>query len=334
MANRLFTSQFYNSFELQSVHLMGSFTQVGAASAYASLVNQALTYSALVFGPSGNAITIALTDPGDVTQALSISTIGNAISASLQSTASVKAHLTFQGVTLTAVTSGTAGNSITITLVDPGLAGQSLSIGVVGNNITANLATDGGGLITTTATQLVAAIIASIPASALVVATGSGASALTAAVQTPLAGGLNHALITTATQLKNAINADMSASALIVVAGAGASALTTLAPTHLAGGNATVFTNNLRIPYMSLAQVDTGDYELTLQDKFPALLSANISLVSSASVDLQPQLSSIDVNGSKVISFRMIAVGSGSPVETSMADGDQLLIDLCLRNIV
>lgn len=82
MANRDWVSQFYLSLERQPVHLMGSFTQVGAAGAHASLVNGGLTYTAVAFGTSGNAITIALINPG-VDGALSISVIGNAISVTL-----------------------------------------------------------------------------------------------------------------------------------------------------------------------------------------------------------------------------------------------------------
>lgn len=100
-----------------------------------------------------------------------------------------KAVLTNQSVTYTAVTAGTAGNSITIRLIDPGVDG-ALSIAVVGTAITATLAY-ATGAVTTTATQLVAAVNANVDAAALVLASGSGASPLTALSATPLATGAN-----------------------------------------------------------------------------------------------------------------------------------------------
>jgi hypothetical protein len=104
-------------------------------------------------------------------------------------TPAANAVLVNQGLTYTAVTAGTAGNSITITLVDPGGNNQPLSIGVVGNAITANLATDSGGVITTTRTLLAAALQGSAPAAALVTVTGSGGTLVTALASTPLADG-------------------------------------------------------------------------------------------------------------------------------------------------
>ena len=100
-------------------------------------------------------------------------------------TAFTRAVLTNQGVTYTAVNSGTSGNSITITLVNPGIDGP-LSISVIGNSITVTLAR--AGILTTTATQLVAALIANAPASALVTASGAGGTLIILS-STPLATG-------------------------------------------------------------------------------------------------------------------------------------------------
>lgn len=54
-----------------------------AVAAFASLVNQGLTYTALLAGTGGNAITIALVDPSADNHALVISVTGNAITATL-----------------------------------------------------------------------------------------------------------------------------------------------------------------------------------------------------------------------------------------------------------
>jgi len=75
----------------------------------------------------------------------------------------------------TAKTAGTGGNAITVEFV---VAGNNtpLTIGVVSNAITVNVATDGGGLATSTADQVKDAVIASGPASALVDIADAGAS--------------------------------------------------------------------------------------------------------------------------------------------------------------
>jgi len=100
------------------------------------------------------------------------------------------ASLILQDITYTAVASGTGGNAITVTNV---VAGNNtpLTIGVVGNAITVNLATNGGGAATSTAAQVLAAIQGSVAASALVNAavTGNTATVQTAAGATNLAGG-------------------------------------------------------------------------------------------------------------------------------------------------
>lgn len=65
-------------------------------------------------------------------------------------------------------------SAVTITHVVAGVS-TAFSIGVVGTAITVNSATDGGGLATTTANDVVAGILGSVAASALVTATVVGA---------------------------------------------------------------------------------------------------------------------------------------------------------------
>jgi hypothetical protein len=79
--------------------------------------------------------------------------------------------------TFRAVTIGAGGNSIVIACVsNNGVPSQAFSLGVVGNTITITQATDGIGTPTTTGNQVVAAILASGPASALVTASTAGAT--------------------------------------------------------------------------------------------------------------------------------------------------------------
>ncbi|MBF0245215.1 MAG: flagellar hook-basal body complex protein, partial [Planctomycetes bacterium] len=84
------------------------------------------------------------------------------------------------GVTFTSVLAGTAGNGVTINMVAPAVAG-ALGVSVVGNVITVNLASSDGTDVLSTINDVVAAINANAAASALVSASGSGATVLTVA---------------------------------------------------------------------------------------------------------------------------------------------------------
>jgi hypothetical protein len=72
--------------------------------------------------------------------------------------ASVKAYATIAPLKWTSVASGTPGNFITVQYVDPGLPSQPLSVTRNGPAIVVNLATGPGGLITTTAADVVALV--------------------------------------------------------------------------------------------------------------------------------------------------------------------------------
>lgn len=101
-----------------------------------------------------------------------------------------QASLILQDLTYTAVTPGTGGNAITVANVVAG-NNTALTIGVAGSAITVNEATNGGGVATSTAAQIAAAIIASGAATALVsvAVTGNTGTVQTAAGATNLAGG-------------------------------------------------------------------------------------------------------------------------------------------------
>lgn len=95
---------------------------------------------------------------------------------------------TLHGVTFTAKTAGAAGNSIKVEFVKLDAADQQLGISVSGNTITVNLATDSSKAITSTVEQIVAAINGDNDAKALVTASGSGTSVVSAGTVT-LSGG-------------------------------------------------------------------------------------------------------------------------------------------------
>lgn len=114
----------------------------------------------------------------------------NLVGAFTQTVVGARASLVDQGITYAAVAFGAAGNDVTIRLLDPGAPDEVLSVSVASSAITVSLATDGSSVITSTANDVIAAIQASTPASALVSVSGSGALALSALVATPLAGGI------------------------------------------------------------------------------------------------------------------------------------------------
>lgn len=72
------------------------------------------------------------------------------------------------GLTFTAVAYGAAGNDITIEYIDPGVDDADLAVEVEGTAIRVFLATDGDGVITSTAADVLAAIEESAAASRLV----------------------------------------------------------------------------------------------------------------------------------------------------------------------
>lgn len=96
-------------------------------------------------------------------------------------------------LTYTAVVFGEDGNDITVTHVDPSANNATLDVTVSGTDITVSLATDGGGLITSTAAQVKAAVNADPEASLLVLCEdeNAGAGVVNAVVQTPLTGGVD-----------------------------------------------------------------------------------------------------------------------------------------------
>ncbi len=101
------------------------------------------------------------------------------------------------GITYTAVGTGVLGNKVSVKYVDPKANSQALAITVSGSDIVVSLATNGSGAITTTATQLLAALAASTAASALVTAAATGASTgagtVAALGKQFLSGGLDEA---------------------------------------------------------------------------------------------------------------------------------------------
>ena len=86
---------------------------------------------------------------------------------------------------------GVSGNQIIVILQDPNAINQSLLVTVYQKAILVDLATDGSGVITTTATLLKAAIAANAEASLLVTCSGAGAAGLIEDETAHLIGGVD-----------------------------------------------------------------------------------------------------------------------------------------------
>ena len=154
------------------------------------------------------------------------------------------------------------GNNITVRYVDPAANSQTLYVKVDGQAITVNLATNGGGTITSTAAQVAAAIAAHPLANALVSVANAGGNdgtgVVTALSATNLSGAAvagrditvnsatngSAAATSTSAQVKAAIEASAAASALVSVAHAtgndGSGTVAALGYTAFTGGQSIV----------------------------------------------------------------------------------------------
>lgn len=236
----------------------------------ATLVNQGVTYLANARGTAGNSITIALIDTGVPSQTLEVDLVGTAISVNLALDAGVAAELEEQDLTYTADDVGVAGNDITIAYVDDGTAGAE-TVDVTGTDIVVHM--DATPVTGSTATQIKAAVDASVPASALVsvAITGTGATVQTAVSETPLADGADPAITTDATALVAALDLDAGVQALISNTGSGASPLTALTATPLATGansEVNITDDEITIPSHGLTEGLKG--QLTSTGTLPA----------------------------------------------------------------
>jgi hypothetical protein len=183
------------------------------------------------------------------------------------------------------------------TLVNNGITWTAVTMGSAGNDITVALIAGGTA----------GAEVVTVSGSAISVQIESGVS--------------------TRTQVLTAVQASAAASALVGISVAsGGTAATLMAATHLATGDDTDFTESSSV--MTLSQIGTGVFEITLPDSYAALIGCSIMLQRASAVDLMAQIQSVDVISAKQIIFRMQA---GS-TPTNLANSDVLYISLELRN--
>ena len=110
-----------------------------------------------------------------------------------KSTLSIGAAVDDDALQFEAVADGTSGNDITVELIDPSGNDAVLSITVSDSAITVNLATDAGGLIITTALELLTALMLDVEVTAQLnvthVTDSDGSGVVDAQAVTNLAGG-------------------------------------------------------------------------------------------------------------------------------------------------
>lgn len=78
----------------------------------------------------------------------------------------------------------------------------------------------------------------------------------------------------------------------------------------------------------SVVRDSAGVYTITLQDKYNRLMHAHVQVLSAAAQDLDVQLQSEDVEGTKEVVIRCQAVA----VETDPSSGSVLFVRLDLKN--
>jgi len=79
---------------------------------------------------------------------------------------------------------------------------------------------------------------------------------------------------------------------------------------------------------LEVAVSDPGEWTITLEDKYQALLNANITVQAATEADLTTQIKSEDVDGAKTIVFSTLAEAT----PTALSTGDKIYITLLLRN--
>lgn len=183
------------------------------------------------------------------------------------------------------VAASLVNQGITYTAVTPGAAGNSITIHIV------NPVADGALIIATVGT----AITATLAKAAGVVTTDADA-------------------------LIAAINSDMSASALVSTSGTGSTPLVALATTPLAGGtNGAMTTNAMN---MSMSNPSNSVYIIQLQDEFPEVLFASITLIGAGGSVPSVTSTSTAFGGNKTITLNV----------SQLATNDGLFIHLIFRN--
>jgi hypothetical protein len=136
MASRYYTSQFNYSFERMAVTLMGSATQTDLG-AFATLVDNGITWTAVTMGAAGNSITVALV-AGGTAGAEVVTVTGNAISVQIESGVSTRTQVltavqaSAEASALVNISVASGGTAATLLAATPLATGDDTDFTIVG----------------------------------------------------------------------------------------------------------------------------------------------------------------------------------------------------------
>ena len=80
----------------------------------------------------------------------------------------------------------------------------------------------------------------------------------------------------------------------------------------------------------SVVRDSAGKFTITLEDKYPALLSAEVLIAMNAVADLKAQLGAVDVSNAKTIVLNILAVATPTDIAANAAN--RVYVTLHLRN--
>jgi hypothetical protein len=315
-----------------SVSVAGSDITVNLATgagSHARLTNQGMTYTSKSFGTGGNAISIALVNPGTPNAPVSIGVVGNAITANLATGPGVA-----QVETATAAGTVTGNGNASVVVTGAGITGSPITLAVAvlnGDTPTLWAAKVRAALAATaaiTALYAVGGTGADITLTELVpngndatlniaLATGTATGITAAPTSANTTAGVAPALTTTRQQLYNAIVASAAASALISVnfSSGEDTVLAALSATNLANGGSNPANNTTSQAALALLLANasvTALVKITNNDTYSprhltavAMTSLAGGAVSSAST-VQAVVNALNAN----TSFDDLAVAS------------------------
>ncbi len=237
--------------------------------------NNAITWEAVNAGAAGNNITLEYVDTRAVGQALDVAVAGTDITVTLAgvggTAASAATGAADSEILWTAEQEafpGADGNALSVHIVNDGeISRPAIVIEVSGAAIFVYPVTDGGGVITSSANDILGAVNAHATAGDMVQGAAVGAGTdpvLDAPLVADLSGGVDSVGTNTAAEVYAAVNADGVAGLLVQGADTGASTgagdVVVMGPTNLDGGMAAAAENiSTRRCMLTLTEADLQD---------------------------------------------------------------------------
>lgn len=96
------------------------------------------------------------------------------------------------------------------------------------------------------------------------------------------------------------------------------------------GASAPVLGEGCKSWVSSITHSGTGQFTITLADKYSACVKASANLQLNAVADLKPQWGAIDVSGAKTLVLNVLAVAT--PTDIAANANNNIFVELTLRN--